>query len=173
MSIRSTVTDLALSGVAGYLGTKVMAPVSMRLYELQPARIRQREDAARPGPPYQIAAEKISAALGVTLADRQLQRVSMAFHYGLAIQWAALYPQLRRRTGWSPPAAGLATGVAMSIVADALMTPALGFSAPNRCYPLLTHARGLVAHLAFGLVVAATVEAGWRLLRHSPRPTAS
>ncbi len=31
-----------------------------------------------------------------------------------------------------------------------MMTPALGFSAPNRAYPLSTHLRGFVAHLVFG-----------------------
>ena len=36
--------------------------------------------------------------------------------------------------------------------------PLFGFSAPNRDYPLSTHPRGFVAHLAFGLGVAATAE---------------
>jgi hypothetical protein len=35
----------------------------------------------------------------------------------------------------------------------------LGFSAPNRDYPLATHLRGLAAHPAFGLGVAGTTEA--------------
>jgi uncharacterized membrane protein YagU involved in acid resistance len=168
MNLRETLTDLALSAVAGYVGTKAMEPVSMKLYELEPEHVREREDAARPGPPYQIAAEKISAGLGITLDDQQLQRASMALHYGLAIQWAPLYTLLRRRTDWSPVASGLATGTAMSVIADGLMTPAFGFSAPNPEYPLATHARGFAAHLVFGLAVAATVELGWTVLRQRP-----
>jgi hypothetical protein len=164
MKISRALTDATLSVLAGYVGTKAMEPVSMKLYELEPEHVRQREDAARPGPPYQIAAEKISAALGVGLDDRQLQRASMALHYGLAIQWAPLYALLRRRADWSPAASGLATGTAMSVVADELMTPAFGFSAPNPAYPLATHARGVAAHLVFGLAVAAVFEAGWRIL---------
>jgi len=156
--------DLALSAVAGYVGTRAMEPVSMRLYELEPAAARAREDAARPGPPYRVAAEKITGVLGVDLSEERLQQLSLALHYGLAIQWAPLYPLLRRRTGLAPIAAGLATGAAMSLVADELMTPAFGFSAPNLDYPLATHARGLAAHLVFGLAVAATVEAGWAAL---------
>ncbi len=70
--------------------------------------------------------------------------------------------------GFSTVAAGLATGTAMSIVADELMTPAFGFSAPNLEYPLVTHARGFAAHLAFGLAVAAVVEAGWAAMRNRP-----
>jgi uncharacterized membrane protein YagU involved in acid resistance len=168
MNISRALTDTALSLLAGYVGTKAMEPVSMKLYKLEPEQVRQREDAARPGPPYQVAAEKISAALGVKLDDEQLGRASMALHYGLAIQWAPLYPLLRRRAEWSPLAAALTTGAAMSVVADELMTPAFGFSAPSPDYPLVTHARGFVAHLAFGAAVAAVFESGWTLLRRRP-----
>ena len=52
----------------------------------------------------------------------------------------------------------------MWLLADEGMTPALGFSAPNRAYPLSTHVRALLAHLAFGAVVAAVTETAWRLV---------
>lgn len=160
---------LVLSPLAGYVGTKAMEPVSMKLYELESEADRAREDAVRPGPPYQLAAEKIAGILGLELDDDQMSKASMAMHYGLAISWAPLYPLLRRHTAWHPVLAGLATGAAMSIMADELMTPAFGFSAPNLEYPLVTHARGFAAHLAFGLAVAATMEAGWMLLRRPRR----
>ena len=168
MKLPTFVTDMALSAAAGYLGTKAMEPVSMKLYELEPAQARAVEDAVRPGAPYRIAAEKLTKVLGLQLSEKQLERLSLVFHYGLAVQWAPLYPLLRRRTNLRPVAAGLATGTAMSIVADELMTPAFGFSAPNLEYPLVTHARGFVAHLAFGLAVAAVVEAGWAAMRNRP-----
>jgi hypothetical protein len=57
----------------------------------------------------------------------------------------------------------------MSLIADEMMTPALGFSAPNRAYPLATHLRGFAGHLVFGLAVAAVTETGWRLLRQVPQ----
>ncbi len=47
----------------GYLATKAMEPVSIRLYELESEKDRQREDAVRPGPPYEIAAKKIGTHL--------------------------------------------------------------------------------------------------------------
>jgi hypothetical protein len=161
-------TDLALAPLAGYVGTKVMEPVSSKLYELESEQDRKREDEARPGAPYAIAARKTADLVGLRLSDKQHERLALAFHYGLAIQWAPLYPLLRRRTSLGPVAAGLATGAAMSLIADEMMTPALGFSAPNRAYPLSTHLRGFVAHLVFGLGVAAATETGWRLLRQRP-----
>lgn len=91
------------------------------------------------------------------------------FHYGLAVSWAPVYAYLRRRrSGLRPVPAGLVMGTAMSLVADETITPALGFSAPNRAYPLSTHLRGLAAHLAFGLAVAAVTEAAWCLRGRRP-----
>lgn len=168
MKTPQMLTDAALSVIAGYVGTKAMEPLGMKLYELESESTREREDAARPGPPYKLAAEKISGALSLDFDEDQMSKASLAMHYGLAISWAPLYPLLRRRTDWHPAVVGLATGAAMSVIADELMTPALGFSAPNREYPLAAHARGFVGHLAFGLVVAATVEMGWALLRRRP-----
>jgi hypothetical protein len=167
LNIRQMMSDLGLSTVAGYLGTKAMEPVSMKLYQLESAEAREREDVVRPGAPYYIAAEKLTRLYGLDLSEKQLQRLSMALHYGLAIQWATLYSPLRRRTQWPAAVAGLATGAAMSIVADELMTPAFGFSAPNLDYPLVVHGRGFAAHLVFGLAVAAVIEGGRTLLAAS------
>ncbi len=159
------IKDAVVAGVAGYLGTRVMDPVSQKLYELEPAAAREQEDAVRPGPPPEVAAKKTAALLGRELTERQLGAASQAFHYGLAVSWAPLYQLLRRRTKLGPISAGVATGAAMSLVADEGIAPALGFTAPNRDYPLVTHARGVAAHLVFGLAVAAATEAGWSLLR--------
>ncbi len=60
----------------------------MTLYELEPAPDRHREDAVRPGPPYQIAAEKTLRLLGIKLEGEALDRAGMVFHYGLGIDRA-------------------------------------------------------------------------------------
>jgi uncharacterized membrane protein YagU involved in acid resistance len=80
------------------------------------------------------------------------------FHYGLGMGWGSTYTFLRRWTDLNPVSAGLLSGAAMSLLVDEGMTPLLGFSAPNREYPLSTHLRGFAAHLAFGLGVAVTAE---------------
>ncbi len=168
MRLPNALLDLVLAAPAGYNGTKVMEPVSMKFYELEPAAAREQENAARPWPPYRVAAEKLTNLVALELTEAQLDRLSLALHYGLAAQWAPLYPLLRRRAGLGRVTAGLVTGAAMSVVADELMTPAFGFSAPNRDYPLVTHARGFAAHLAFGLAVAATIEARWAATNRRP-----
>jgi len=60
-----------VAALAGYLATKAMEPVSEKLYELESDTDRAREDAARPGPPYRIAAEKITRLIGVRLDAQQ------------------------------------------------------------------------------------------------------
>ena len=80
------------------------------------------------------------------------------FHYGFGVSWEPVYIFLRWWTDLSPILAGLLMGAAMSLVVDEGRTPLLGFSAPNRDYPFLTHLRGFAAHLAFGLGVAGTAE---------------
>jgi hypothetical protein len=169
MSALTDVTeDLVVAALAGYLATKAMEPVSMKLYELESEEDRQREDAVRPGPPYEIAAKKIAASVGVELQGKALKRASLAMHYGLALSWSPLDVVLRRTRGTDPVLAGLGTGAAMSLIADEAMTPLLGYSAPNRAYPLVTHLRGFLAHLVFGLAVAATTETAWAFRGRRP-----
>ena len=155
---RGRAEDLAVATLAGYLGTKVMEPVSRKLYELESADDRAREDHARPGPPYRVAAQKTAHLCSASTRPSS----------------SSTRPRWRSTTGWPSPGrltcipAGLVRGTAMNLVDDETITPAPGFSAPNRAYPLSTHLRGLAAHLAFGLAVAAATEAAWYL--HGRRP---
>lgn len=165
---RDLVEDLALGAVSGYVATRVMDPVSTRLYQWEPGDVRRREDAVRPGSPSEIAADKAAQLAGVQLTERQRERAGMVVHYGLAAGWAPLYALVRRRwrTRVLPTAFGV--GAAISAIVDETVTPLLGFSAPNRAYPVPTHVRGVLAHLAFGAAVAAVTEAGWALRRRRP-----
>lgn len=159
MTQQALLADVGIGLIAGYVGTKVMEPVSMTLYAWESADARRQEDAVRPGPPYEIAARKTTELLGLKLSEEQIQTLGTTlFHYGLGMSWGPVYTLLRRQTGFSPVAAGLATGLSLSLIVDEGLTPLLGFSAPNRAYPLVTHVRGVLAHLAFGLGVAVTVE---------------
>lgn len=166
--VTTVLTDLGIGAVAGYVGTKAMEPVSMWLYQRESQADRTREDTARPGPPYRLAAKNTTALLGLNLSEGALDRAGVVFHYGLGASWAPTYALLRRTTGLGPVTAGLISGAAMSAIVDEGLTPAIGASALNRAYPLATHVRGVVAHLAFGLAIAAVTEAAWAVLRRRP-----
>jgi hypothetical protein len=159
VKLQEAVSDIGIGSIGGCVGTQMMERVSMKLYEMEPEEARQKEDKVRPGPPFVIAARKTADLLGLDLSEEQIQKVGMyLFHYGLGMGWGPMYTFLRRWTNLNPVSAGLLTGAAMSLVVDEGMTPLLGFSAPNRDYPLVTHLRGFAAHLAFRLGVAGTAE---------------
>jgi uncharacterized membrane protein YagU involved in acid resistance len=82
--------------------------------------------------------------------------------------WGPVYGLLRRHGGLRPLGAGLVTGATLSLIVDEGLTPAVGFSAPNRAYPAATHVRGFLAHLVWGVVAALATEAVWRVTRTEP-----
>lgn len=122
----------------------------------------------RPGSPTELAAKKLAAGINLKLTDEQVQTAATAIHYGSGMPWGVIYAFLRRHSGMTPAGAALATGASMSLILDEALTPAMGFSAPNRDYPTATHVRGVVAHLAFGAMVAATAELLYRLTDSGP-----
>ncbi len=63
---------------------------------------------------------------------------------------------------------GFLTGAALSLIVDEGVAPALGFSAPNTHYPMLTHLRGFLNHLAYGAAVGLTAEVLYHLTDTSP-----
>lgn len=158
------VRDSAVAAAASYIGSTVMEQFNMGAFKLESEEDQQREQEARPGMPFVVAAKKIAGVAGIELDEEKSQKAGMALHYLLPFSWTPVYMVLRRRRRMRPVTAGLTMGAAMSLIADEGMTPLLGFSAPNRAYPLSTHARAFVAHLVFGVVVAAVVEGGWRLI---------
>jgi hypothetical protein len=167
VGVREHVSDMGVGMIGGYVGTKLVEPVSMKLYELESEEAKRKEDEARPGPPYEIAVRKRTEALGLKLSEERLRALATyGFHYGLGIGWGPTYAFLKRWTNLEAVPAALLSGAAMSLVIDEGMTPLFGFSAPNGEYPLATHLRGFAAHLAFGLGVAATTEAIWWLGRN-------
>lgn len=116
--------DIGAGLIGGYVGTRVMEPVSEKLYELESEADRKREDEIRPGSPYTIAARKAARLVGVTLSDERAERLGMLFHYGLGAGGGALYAVLRRTTRMHPLGAGLVTGAAISLIFDEGLTRA-------------------------------------------------
>lgn len=143
--------------IGGYVGTRVMEPVAMKLYAMESESARQQEERVSLGVPYDIAARKTTELLGLRLDDQQLKTVGkLFFHYGLGASWGALTALFQRGTGINPLLAGAVSGTVMWIVVDEGMTPAFGFSAPDSAYPPVTHLRAFVSHLVFGVTAAMT-----------------
>src|SRR2546428_7362743 len=74
---RDLVSGAAAGVVGGYVGTKVMNPVTTKLYEMAPEKDKQREKAVSPGSPYRIGAQKAADLLGVSLTEEQLNAAAL------------------------------------------------------------------------------------------------
>lgn len=167
MRLNHLIADISAGVIGGYVGTKVMEPVEMRLYKLEPEAARKQEDAVRSGSPYEIAARKTGELLGFHFTDQQVKTVgALFFHYGLAMSWGAVTAIFQRRTKLNPLLAGALSGTAMWIVVDEGMTPAFGFSAPDSAYPLVTHVRAFIGHVVFGVTAASVAALVLWLGRH-------
>ena len=168
--IETLLVDVVIGLAAGLVATKIYGLAQEALYRSTPRRVRRREEQVRPAPSSQVAAEKTVAGLGYSLDEHKLDLASTAIHYGLGAAWGPIYGLLRRHGGMQPLGAGVLTGATLSLIVDEGLSPALGFSAPNRSYPALTHVRGVLNHLAYGAAVAATAEALYRLTDAEPDP---
>lgn len=172
MRTNELAVDVAMGLAAGLAATKATEYAQEALYRVTPRSVKQQEERARPGLPTDVAARKTAEALGLDLDARRLSRLSSAFHYGSGTAWGPVYFLLRRASGMNPLGAAIVTGASLSLILDETLTPALGFSAPNRAYPTTTHVRGFLAHLVYGFVLAATAEALYRLTRRAGRALA-
>lgn len=164
--------DVIVGFAAGLMATKITEYAQQALWQLTPESVRQQEQRVRPGPPYRLAARKTLGALGIRREADELSEAGMMFHYASGVAWGSVYCLMRRATGMRWLGAGTATGASMSLILDEAVTPALGFSAPNRAYPTATHARGVLGHLVYGFALAASAEAIYRLLEGTDRPDA-
>lgn len=160
--------DIGIGAVAGLVATKVTGVAQEPLYRLMPESVKRREERVRPAPSSQVAAQKMGEALGYDLKDRQREQAGAVVHYGLGAAWGPMYSLLRRHGGLRPLSAGIVTGAGLALIVDEGLAPALGFSAPNRAYPPLTHLRGLANHLVYGAAAALTTETFYRLTGTGP-----
>ena len=165
--------DILVGLVAGAIATRITGHVQQALYRATPRDILAREERARPGVPTHLAVRKAAHAIDREPGPDATARMGSAVHYATGAAFGPRYPLLRQEGGLGPVGAAIGTGLAMSAVLDEGVGPALGLSGPPRAYPWQTHARGVLAHLAFGAATALAHEALERALparRPAPSP---
>lgn len=161
--------DMAVGLLVGLVATQVTNLAQRPLARMTPERVKRQERRVSPGGTSSgVAAEKVAEGFDLSLGERETKLLGKAIHFGTGMAWGPVYGLLRRHAGLRPIGAGLATGTAMSFVLDEGLVPALGLSAPNGAYPLLTHVRGFAAHLVFGAAAALTAEAVYSLTATGP-----
>jgi hypothetical protein len=154
----SVAADLVKGALAGAVATGVMDRLTTVLYEKEGQGTRHREDTARAGrTAYDAAAERAAAMMGKQLNDRQRQRMGQAVHWTLGVGAGVTYALLRHRVPGLRRLGGAKFGTAFWATVDEGLVAALGLTPPPQAFPFQTHARGLIGHLAFGLVTDRTL----------------
>jgi len=152
--------DLLKGVAAGIVATWVIDRVDWFMYGLESDETHRRTWAARPEgkDPAHVIASRASEALGAG-AIPQDHPAGTAVHWAIGVAPVALYGALRERVPVVGAGRGLAFGFGMFVAEDEVINPALGFAAGPTAYPWSPHARGLVAHLVYGLVADAVLRA--------------
>ena len=156
---RGSAAELIKGMLAGAVATLVMERVTSYLYAHEDPIARQREDEVRQGKaPFTVAAEKTAELTGLSMSAEQRQKLGMAYHWGLGLGAGALYAILRRRIGRIDRSHGLAFGVAFFLLVDEALNTVVGLTPLPQAYPWQAHARGLAAHLTYGVVADTTLD---------------
>lgn len=164
--------ELALMGAAAGLGgTALMTAAQERLFsKVPPGPSLENMEPRFPSEPEsrdEVATETAARRLYQGLAHRRLpaRRKKLAgnlVHFGIGAAWGALYGLLTpRRPGLVD---GLAFGGLVWLLSDNLLVPTLRLGDWAWRYPLGSNAKGLLAHLAYGVGSAAALRAQLRWL---------
>lgn len=148
---------VARSAAAGYAATLIMERVSNWIYFRHGEAVREREEQLRTEMPTSTFARKAVAAAGRELNEEQAERAGMILHtvFGAGGGPATA---LLVRMGMSPMRAGLTTGMAMFVFVDEGFNTVAGLTPPPGQWPMATHVRALINHLAFGAAVGVLLD---------------
>ncbi|WP_454085218.1 DUF1440 domain-containing protein [Georgenia sp. Marseille-Q6866] len=162
--------DVAATAVAGVGASWVMNRATTAFQKRQSKESRRREEEASSDVAYAALMQRAAGAVGGQLDAGTAERLGLAFHYAMGTALVPGYVLLRRRLGLRPLTAGLTLGLSVSLLVDEVANPLVGSAAPPQDYPLASHLRGLVGHVAFGLAVPALFETTTAVLRRVSRP---
>lgn len=158
------VGDLALTVVAGFtagaLGVWALDRLDWFMWDQEDKVARARTTAVRPNgePPAQALVSKIEEATGKHLQPGAHEAASQVVHYSIGIAPAIGYALLRDKLPMSGVARGALYGAGLFLAQDEVLNTVTGLGAKPQDYPWQAHARGIVAHTAYGIVTELALE---------------
>lgn len=151
--------EIAFGALAGIIGGFALAGAAQSLYSLTSPRKVAAETAVEPRDPFIVLAEKAGKLTGQNLTESQKKVFEQGVATVLSATAGVSYVLLARRWQLDWLAGGAVFGGLFWAVEDEGISPLLGLVGENTKYPLEAHARGLAAHVVFGIVTAALLKA--------------
>lgn len=157
----SLVTDMLKGAVAGAAAVWVMDRLDWFSYAHEDPEARRRTRRVRPRgmDPAHVAVNEAAEMAGAELSPSQPHPAGIALHYGLGVGPGALYAAMRDRMEGLGRARGPLYGLGLFVMQDEAINAVTGLSARPGKYPWQAHARGLAAHLVYGLVIDCVLDA--------------
>lgn len=99
-----------------------------------------------------VAGKKLAQMLGRDVTDDEAARISLFVHRSLGVMYGVAAALVR--AGARPFRSGVMTGTTAFFLVDEGVI-SVAFTPPPRAYPVESHLRGVVGHLAYGVAAGA------------------
>lgn len=146
---------LRIGAFAGQFGRFAMTGTAQLMYNLTSTQKKLEEKSIEPRDPFIVLADKLQDATGIKMSRTQKKLFEKAVLSIIGTGSGIAYAAIARKWNLNWVAGGALFGTLFWLIEDEGMGTALGLVGDNTKYPLEAHARGLVAHIAFGVVTAA------------------
>ena len=147
--------------LVGLAGGAALDAVSIALYDREKRSTWFAENQARGWKhAYERGVSKMARGAGKRLSRKQEKSWGWKFHQVFGVLTGLQYIALRKRNPKVGLGMGLLFGAAFFLFADELVVPLMGWTPGPRAFSWKVHARGAVAHVAYGVAA----EAAARLL---------
>lgn len=160
--VSSVLADIAIGAAAGAIAVWVMDRVDWFAYNHESDEARQRTIAARPDgmDPAHVVVNKMTKG-----EISQPHPAGIAVHYSLGVVPGALYGALHETVPGLNAGRGSLFGLGLFLIQDEGLNAVTGLSGKPQLYPWQAHARGLAAHMLYGVVMDSIVRLAKRAVR--------
>jgi Protein of unknown function (DUF1440) len=144
----------------GFVATQVLDVVSHYLYEsLSDEDFEQEEQARGYQQAYEVAVQKIARFYGKELNESEMKFWGWKFHRSFGLSGGLQYMALRKMVPQVGYGYGIPFGLAFWVLADEIGIYGAGLVPGPQKFNWKAHARGAIAHIAYGVAAELTARA--------------
>jgi hypothetical protein len=144
--------------IVGLVATQALDLISTLTYENEDQETRDEENRVRGGrQAYEVAVAKLANGFGRTLTREEEKAWGWRFHKTFGIIGGLQYLALRNKYPKISAGFGLAFGASFFLIADEILIYAFKLVPGPQKFSFKVHARGAVAHTAYGVAAEAAI----------------